>query len=278
MTAGRTSEEVRVAVAGGSLVGSRAGVGEPALLVHGGPGLADYTGPLADELASYFDIIRYQQRGLSPSLDAGPYDIETNVADAIAVLDALGLERVWLVGHSWGGHLAMHIAVAAPERVRGLISIACRGAIPDGGINANFAALRQRYEALYGRPPTAITLEEGWPLRFSNPREAPAFPGIAVNGAVLREVEKSVKEHYERRTLVLGLPQLNVPALFIHGRLDPLPLSASEDTARLIPGATVEVIENCGHFPWVEYPSVIGRLVSRYLAKVVVTRQTRPNT
>jgi len=260
-------EALRVAVAGGELVGSRAGKGEPALLLHGGPGLADYTGPLAEELAPYFDIARYQQRGLPPSLEAGPYDVETNVTDAIAVLDALDLERVWLVGHSWGGHLAMHVAVAVPERVLGLICINTRGAVPDGGIGAMVAAIRERYGVLYGRPPGVITLEEGWALRFSDPRAAPAFPGILSSRKVLDDVHKSVTEHYERETLVRGLPHLTAPTLFLHGRMDPLPLSASGESAALMPTALLHIIEDCGHFPWIEYPGVIGELVARELLK-----------
>ena len=253
---------LRVAVAGGSLAGSRVGKGEPALLLHGGPGLADYTGPLADELAPHFDIGRYQQRGLVPSLEIGPYDVETNVRDAIAVLHALSVERVWLIGHSWGGHLAMHVALAAPDRVRGLIAINTLGAVADGGLSAMIAALRTRYEVLYGRPPMSMTIEEGWALRFSDPAAAPPFPGIAYSPSVLAETQRSVSQHFERQTLVRCLPQLKVPALFIHGRMDPLPVRASEQSAALMPLAGLHIIEDCGHFPWIEYPGVIGELAA----------------
>jgi proline iminopeptidase len=260
-------EALRVAVAGGELVGSRAGKGEPALMLHGGPGLGDYMGPLAEELTPYFDIVRYQQRGLLPSLETGPHDVETNVADAIAVLDALGIERAWLIGHSWGGHLAMHIAVAAPQRILGLISINARGAVPDGGVSAMVTAIRERYEALYGRVPGVITLKQGWALRFSDPRAAPVFPGVASSGKVLDDLNRSVSEHYGRETLVRGLPQLTAPALFIHGRMDPLAPRVSEETAALVPTAMLHIIENCGHFPWIEYPGVIGDLVASRVLK-----------
>jgi proline iminopeptidase len=261
-------EALRVAVAGGELVGSRAGKGEPALMLHGGPGLADYMGPLAEELAPHFDIVRYQQRGLPPSLETGPYDVETSVDDAIAVLDALDLERAWLIGHSWGGHLALHVAVAVPHRVGGLVLIGAPGAYPDGGLADMLITLRARYESLYGRPfGPNVTLEEGWPLRFSDPRAAPPWPGIAFNRAVLREMIESFNQHYARRTLVNGLPHLDVPALFIHGRMDPLPVTTSEETAALMPGSNLHIIEKCGHFPWIEYPGAVGELVSRQLLK-----------
>jgi proline iminopeptidase len=270
-----SDSQVRVGVTGGEIVGSRRGTGEPALLLHGGPGLGDYMGPVADELAPLFDVVQYQQRGLPPSVEAGPHDIETNVADAIAVLDALGFERAWLIGHSAGGLLAMHVAVAVPERVLGLITINTRGAVPDGGIAAMIVELRKRYEALYGRPSPGMKIAEGWPLRFSDPWHAPAFPGIAQRDEVLSEVHKSVDQHYERQTLVRGLAQLRVPALFIHGRQDPLPPSVSEETAALIPGAEVQIIENCGHFPWIEYPGIVGRLVAEHVSALRGEAQSR---
>src|SRR5579871_2989485 len=106
--------EFAARVPGGSITGWLAGTGPPVLVLHGGPGLSDYTAPLAAELTDAFEVIRYQQRGLAPSVTSGPFDIGQHVADAIAVLDAVGADRAYVVGHSWGGHLAMHLAVRHP--------------------------------------------------------------------------------------------------------------------------------------------------------------------
>src|SRR5947199_1535747 len=105
-----------VDVAGGSIAGGRVGQGPPGLVLHGGPGLSgEYTGPLALELADLFDTIRYQQRGQEPTTVREPYTVEAHVDDAEAVLDGLRIERAWIVGHSWGGHLAMHLAAARAD-------------------------------------------------------------------------------------------------------------------------------------------------------------------
>ena len=88
----------------------------------------------------------------------------------------------------------------------------------------------------------------------------------AVTKFILAETLKSLNAHYERGTLVRGLRSLNMPALFIHGRLDPLPPSASEDTAALMPHSTLHIIERCGHFPWLEYPGLIGELAAEVQA------------
>ncbi|HET6746221.1 MAG TPA: alpha/beta hydrolase, partial [Candidatus Limnocylindria bacterium] len=143
--AGVREHEFRAEVAGGSIVGWRSDQsGPPALLLHGGPSLSEYLDSLAVELAGVHTTARYQQRGIAPSVEEGPLDVETHVADAVAVLDALGWDRAWLVGHSWGGHLAMHVAAAHPDRVQGLIVLDGLGAVGDGGtamLGPNLTAL-----------------------------------------------------------------------------------------------------------------------------------------
>jgi len=106
--------EVRIDTPTGTLVGARQGSGPPALVLHGGPGLSDYTEGLAAELAPIFDTVRYQQRDLAPSSLEGSIAVDAHVADCLAVVDGLGVPRYWVVGHSWGGYLAMHVAAARP--------------------------------------------------------------------------------------------------------------------------------------------------------------------
>jgi pimeloyl-ACP methyl ester carboxylesterase len=78
----------------------------------------------------------------------------------------------------------------------------------------------------------------------------------------------SIADHYERGTLVSGLPAYAGPALLLHGDDDPLPASASADTAGLIPRARLEVIDGCGHFPWIERPGAVREAVTAWLAEV----------
>ena len=57
-----------------------------------------------------------------------------------------------------------------------------------------------------------------------------------------------------------------MPALFAHGIEDPLPIRASLATAKLIPGARVARIPNCGHFPWLEQPGFLNRSLRGLIA------------
>jgi proline iminopeptidase len=119
-----------VPIAGGVVHGERAGSGLPALLLHGGAAVPDYLAECATVLDGLFTTVRYTQRGTPPSGGDPPYTIESHVADAVAVLDRLGLERAWAIGHSWGSHLALHLALAHPQRLLGLLVVDPLGADP----------------------------------------------------------------------------------------------------------------------------------------------------
>ncbi len=267
-------EWFEVPVAGGVLSGHRGGEGPPALLLHGGPALPDYTEGCAAELSGAFETIRYTQRGVPPSLEAPPYTIESHMADALAVLDFFGLERAWAIGHSWGGHLALHLAVAHPERLLGIVCVGPLGAYGEvfGEFGANLrraispgqAARIDEVEAARreGRATEADLLERWeivWPVSFAHPESAPPLPVARAGVRCSADTNASIAAHFECGTLVEGLPGVALPAFFIHGAADPLPPRSSLETAALIPGARVELIEDCGHFPWLERPGEVVR-------------------
>ena len=113
-------EQLTVAVPGGEIFATRRGSGPAGDLPARRPGgRGGSLIGLVKELDGLVNGVLPQQRGLYPSTLEGPRDVETHVADEIALLDQLGWEKAWLIGHAWGGHLAMHIAVAHPERVTG---------------------------------------------------------------------------------------------------------------------------------------------------------------
>ncbi len=277
----------RAPVPGGTIYTMRRGSGPRSLLLHGGPGIgAESVFGLLDELIDTADMVVAQQRGLEPSIMDGPFDIATHVADQIAVLDFLGLDRAWLIGHDWGGHLAMHIAVAHPERVAGLVLIGTLGAVPDGGAAAlidNLVARltakeRAQLDPLVARQAagdddpaiwqgiTAIL----WPSyqhdhAIPRPIELPRIaPPVAGESSTLA----SIADAFEAGTLERGLPDYRGPALLIHGDDDPLPASASLDTAALIPGAEIQILDACGHHPWIERPGAVRDAVQALFATV----------
>jgi pimeloyl-ACP methyl ester carboxylesterase len=257
----------------GVLIGWESGDGPPLLLLHGGPGLSDYMTMLGPETAGW-RAVGYQQRGIAPSATEGPFTDVRHAADAVAVLDAAGLREVVVLGHSWGGYLALRLAVAAPERVAGLVLVDPLGATgPSGGASDLGEALRGRLDAaalaklsemaarIGDRMPTD---QEGteqlallWPGYFAVPAQAPPPPaGLAVSAVANEEGMASVAD-----SLAGGfgdrLAAVRAPAVFVLGEHSPMPVSQGQQTAALLPDAEVVVVEGAGHLPWHERPGCV---------------------
>ncbi len=273
-------EPFSVPVGEGALAGHRGGDGPPALILHGGPAWPDYTEGLAAELGGLLRTHRYTQRGTRPSTVGAPYTIEAHMDDAIAVLDHLEIERAWVVGHSWGGHLALHLLVAHPDRLLGAVCVDTLGAFDR--VFAEFGANLRRTLSLdeaarideieerrrRGEATEADLVERSklvWPCYFADPATAPPHPTAHIGVECSTGTNASISDHFSRFTLATGLPSTKLPVLFVHGERDPLPVSSSLESAALVPDARVETIPDCGHFPWMERPGETRRAVERFL-------------
>lgn len=267
----------------GVLPGHTGGKGVPALLLHGGPGLPDYLEGLAAELGDIFTTIRYTQRGTSPATTTGPYTVESHMADALAVLDGFGLEQAWAIGHSWGGHLALHLAVAHPERLHGVICISTLGATNDvlteyrenlrRGLSDEQIARLDEIDALEeaGEETEEDALESFgtlWPQYFVDPGSAPKSPIRNFGLDCSKDTFASIGEHFEAGTLAKGLRKVKLPVLFVHGINDPLPISTATETRKLVRGSKIARIPRCGHIPWLEQPGFTPRAIRGLFAQM----------
>jgi 3-oxoadipate enol-lactonase len=98
------------------------GIGRPMLLVAGIPAVASDWAPLAERLSEYRRVIAFDNRGGGQStVTPGPYTTALLAADAIALLDHLGIDRADVLGMSLGGMIAQEIALGWPERVDRLV-------------------------------------------------------------------------------------------------------------------------------------------------------------
>jgi pimeloyl-ACP methyl ester carboxylesterase len=263
------------------IAGRRAGSGPPVLLLHGGPGMGfDYLRDLADELAEENDVAWYQQRGQEPSAAEGPYTVAADVEDARRVLDALGWQKAYVVGHSWGGHLALHVAEAMPERLLGVLAVDPLGSIGDGRWpefdeeifrrtpEETRARAREIDElSMAGEADDELALEGMrlvWPAYFADPEQAPPMPELRLSSERSGEMVPSIMA--ELPVLEAGLPGIRVPVGFVHGSRSPMPLATSTDAAERIPDAWVEVVEGAGLFIWVEAPGAVRASLRRLTA------------
>jgi pimeloyl-ACP methyl ester carboxylesterase len=195
--------------------------------------------------------------------------VETAVADTVAVIDQTAGGRAWIIGHSWGGHLALHMLAAQGARLEGAIIVDPLGfdveVVPDFGANmqrglsddqlsrmAEIDALEQAGEA--SEAESLESLRIVWPNYFAKPAAAPPMPPMDINLQAHMGIWSSVAEHCSTGTLARSLPFVpaSLPVLFVHGAQSPMPVRTTTDSAALIPHARVEVLDGCGHFPWLE--------------------------
>jgi pimeloyl-ACP methyl ester carboxylesterase len=282
--------ELSAPVAGGALRGWVRGDGPPVLLLHGGPGLAfDYLDALAADIGDGYRVAAFQQRGQAPSLQDGPFDIATAVSDVVAVLDALEWERACVLGHSWGGHLLLHVAVSAPERLSAALAVDPLGGVGDGGEAAFEAELLRRTppeaaarakelddRALRGEG-TEEEVDESlrllWPAYFGSPDDTPPYVTMASSLPAYSGLWESLRSELPR--LEASLPSIRVPFGFLAGGASPMPPDTSVATAAAIPGAWCDVLEGAGHFPYYERPGCIRTALDRLRTAGTTTSHVR---
>jgi pimeloyl-ACP methyl ester carboxylesterase len=266
-------ESFRATTRGGRLGGWLGGDGEPLLLLHGGPGLSyEVLDDVAADVGEGFRIAAYQQRGLEPSTLEGPFSVEQEITDAIAVLDALGWERAWIAGHSWGGHLALRLVAAHPERLLGALSIDPIGVIGDGGTSGFVAemigrlpqAASDRVRELEQRDARGdATHEEAmesfelcWPCYFADYWSAPPMPRVRMSmdahNGVMAGIDEGTGE------VAAELAKGAVPLRFLAGGASPIPWGqACRATANLSERIGLTVVPQAGHLPWHEAPGCV---------------------
>ena len=262
----------------GAIAGWVAGQGPQVLALHGGPGLSfDYLDEVVEEVSARHRVATFQQRGLAPSTATGEFTIAEAVGDIVAVLDELGWATAYLMGHSWGGHLAIHAAHAIPGRLSGALAIDPMGAVGDGG-SAEFVgelvarmsdAHRPRFDELDAKeaaeglsPEEDIEqLELLWPSYFAEPSTAPAMPPTEFSQPAY--VGLMADANARLPEIEAALPAIRVPVGVLVGERSPIPTRAGTDTADRISQAWWRVEPGAGHFIWLEVPGAVLAAMER---------------
>lgn len=204
-------------------------------------------------------VILMENRGMGAAagLPGGePVDPATLAADAVRLLDALGIDRADVLGWSMGGGVALELALANPERVGALVLYAppLSGPAVKPALDRMFAMSGQELKAALFPQDWAAAHPEVWQ---SLPRPAPPPEGMAARQYAALSVWPGV---------VGRLPGLRVPALFLAGAADWVcPARDVRLQAEAAPGARFEVIGQGGHWMMHQVPSRLARLVGSFL-------------
>ena len=206
------------------------------------------------------------------------YTIAAYARTVLALADLLGLSRFALAGHSMGGQIALHLASSlAPDRVTRLVAVApaVTGRLAAFIRMVTVPQMAVGHVMPFAVPPTAAL--------FRHPRIAPIMFGSWFNRAppfetwqedVLRATQPDIVTpafwsalSIKSTDLTPRLKDVKAPVLFIAGRNDRVvSVSESVRAAEHVPGARLEIFEDCGHFPFLEYPEKFNALIRSFLA------------
>jgi len=211
---------------------------------------------------------------MAGDLSSASYSLSDLAADAVGLLDALGIDSAHLVGASMGGFIAQTIAIEHPHRVRSLTSMMSSTGDPSVG-QPDWDALR----SLAGPPPTTRDEVVAFTVKAFGVVGSPGFPpeldAVAdrAGRAFDRGHDPAGADRAAIACIVSGdrtarLRGLAVPTLVIHGAADRMiGVSDGRATAAAIPGAELIVIDGMGHdLPralWPELAGHIGDLIAR---------------
>ena len=253
----------------------------PLVVLNGGPGF-DHNYLLVsdawDKLAAHRPVVLYDQRGTGRSGELKPGQSCT-LADQIADLEALrarlGAERLDLLGHSWGGFLAMAYAVRYPQHVAHIVlcdSSAPKWSDTDDIVKYLFPEATERrdqYDVLVAIGDAAAgvaAVKEYLGMLFVSSHKRDEFLAASSQLHFNRAVNEAINSDVSRIDLGPMLTRLKMPVLVLTGRFD---ANVAPSTAwkihKAIPGSRYEVFEQSGHLPFFEEPEAFVRSVDRFL-------------
>ncbi len=277
-----------LAVNGTELFVHREGTGDPVVVVHGGP-LLDYGyleapfRPLAEE----FELVYYDQRlsGRSAGqVDSSSVTLDTFVEDIEAVRRALDLGRIHLVGHSWGGLLAMKYAVTHGDHLRSLVLLSPMP--PSASLwrdeqEAQAKALEPEDTAGLGALRSSKAVAEGDPEAIEELLRR-SYRSQFRDTSLAESLDFEIPGDYQERSrqfsylypdlmgydLREGLEEVEVPTLVIYGGDEVGQRIGRDALVAAVPHTTAVAIADAGHFPFLERPREFRRVLRAFLAGV----------
>ena len=273
----------RVSVNGIEIAYQEHGSGtRPFVLLHGFTGSRRDFAPRVAELAAQGRVVLPDLRGHGESTNTGEvsgYTFDQLARDLLGFLDALGIERCDLLGHSMGGMVALRATLSWPERFASLVLMDTSARVPDNlardaielaarvareaGMPQLATILRARASSPEaGRTDADRRLEAEWGDRYWDEWRLPNYHAMDPHafgalGAAL----------FDQTPLGARLAEIRCPTLVMVGSGDTGFLAAANELVRDIPGARLARIPNAGHQPQLENPAAWLAALGDHLAR-----------
>ena len=274
----------KLSIRGISLNMKRIGRGAPLVLMHGGPGADLYTMMSFKPLADQFTLIFYDHRcnGRSEGAELSSLYWENLTADADALREKLGYEKWAVLGHSFGGYVALEYALRYPDRLSHLVLVdtggdsrwaqenapkvlAQRGYSPElVDLARNFLNGQIKPEEMF---PDLMKLGEAYTYHVS-PWQIPHMVLTGLQTKLRPEALIYAAPRFLKDWSVMDrLHEIKVPTLILAGREDfQFPPEHQQELAAGIPNSRLVIIDRAGHNVQDEQPGEVQRAIRDFLA------------
>jgi aminoacrylate hydrolase len=241
----------RISIGDCSLYYERHGVGFPVLFISGLGGFASFWQDQVATFAKQFEVITFDHRGFGQSDPSRiGYTVERMAVDVVGLMDALGIKRGHVVGHSTGGAIAQTMAIEYANRLAGVV-LSATWTKTDAYFRRLFGLRKEvllRLGASVYVQASTLYLYPSWWITRNNERlrqaEAQNLAAFAPVEVVAARIDAMLA--FDRTS---DLTRIKSPTLVIGAEDDIVtPAYFSEELARLIPGAEVKIFPRGGHY------------------------------
>lgn len=247
-----------------------AGSGTPVILLHGsGTGVSaaanwwlTVPGVSSSVRVIALDLIGW---GATIQPEDTQYGIREWGAHVLRFLDALGIEKAWLVGNSLGGWIALQMAIDDPGRLLGVVSMGTGGAAPTAAIrqhsdpDTSTEGLRKAFDVFVTDP--ALIADDMIAARQEVARYEVA------NGRLAKVIAARERDRFEVVLKREDLEKITLPVLLVHGRLDVvIPPSRTAELVEWIPSSDAVVLNQCGHWSQIERATAFSDILTRFVS------------
>lgn len=269
-----------VAIKGADIHYGVSGAGEPLLLI---PGLGldrNYYRLGTPDLAKHFTVYGVDPRGIGESTKtAPPFTVESWAEDFVALIEALGVGPMHVLGSSLGGAMALALAERAPQLVKTLTVVGGFSEL-DRAAEMNFA-LRMRLIEKLGFSQEVADYMGLWTMSREFINSDAGYQQMLANQTIIKKNSpelylsfvtsvlawgRSLPEQKGEAKFTARLPNIKSRTLVIGSANDTLiPLALSEIIARGIPDAKLVVMPDGGHIPFIEKPAEVVKIVLDFI-------------
>jgi proline iminopeptidase len=252
------------------------GAGPVCLVMHGGRGLDSSLYRDLDRLADRLRLVFYDHRGNGPSArpPLATLTMPQLADDAAALADHLGVDRVHVIGHSYGGFIGQELAIRHPDRVRSLVLVSTGPGGPGAGEDPVDlgAPVPADLAAALGSAPASVAevaAAMGPVLHYYVHRYPPAELARRIQAVIAApEAMARSMEVLARWSAVDRLAGITAPTLVVAGWYDVLTSPAqARRIARRVQGAHLVELAGSAHFPWLDQPAEFFTAVDAWFAE-----------